>query len=239
MKPDRFFYSAAGAIMLLLTFAGFFAFFTAGKPFGGEEITPAIRGLVITHGVAITLWYALFFVQSVLIASRNRRLHMNLGWSGVLLGLVIVVSGVPVAIRSVALTTGLVFFGMNYTDFLLVMLVEIAAFAVFLSVGLLTRNRPSVHRPMMLLAGLSLLIGATTRIPFLVGLFGGGDSRTAFFGPVFTLMVLLIVVRLAVTRKLDRPFAIGSVAMMAAFVVAEMLSRTDAWRQATLSLIGN
>jgi hypothetical protein len=43
-------------------------------------------------------------------------------------------------------------------------------------------------------------------------------------------MVLLIVVRLAVTRKLDRPFAIGSVAMMVAFVVAEMLSRTDLWR---------
>lgn len=239
MKPDRFFYSAAGAIMLLLTFAGFFAFFTKGQGFGGGQITPAIRGIVITHGVAVTLWYVLFFVQSVLIASRNRQLHMKLGWSGVLLGLVIVVSGVPVAIRSVAHNTGFVFFGMNYTDFLLVMLVEIAAFAVFLSIGLLTRKRPSVHRPMMLLAGLSLLIGATTRIPLLFNLYGGPDSRTAFFGPVFTLMVLLIVVRLVATKKLDRPLAIGSVVMMAAFVVAEVLSRTDAWRQATLVLIGN
>ena len=92
---------------------------------------------------------------------------------------------------------------------------------------------------MMLLAGLSLLIGATTRIPFLVDLFGGGDARTAFFGPVYTLMVLLVVVRLATTRKLDRPLAIGSAAMMATYVIAEILSRTGAWRQATLALIGS
>jgi hypothetical protein len=239
MKTDRFFYSAAGAIMLLLTFTGFFAFFSAGKGFGGGEITPAIRGLVITHGVAITLWYVLFLVQSLLVASRNTRIHMKLGWSAIVLGLVIVGSGIPVAVKSVALNRGFVFFGMNYTDFLLVMLVELAAFAAFLSVGLLRRKRPEVHRPMMLLAGLSLLIGATTRIPFLVDLFGGGDARTAFFGPVYTLMVLLVVVRLATTRKLDRPLAIGSAAMMAAFLIAEVLSRTDAWRQATLALIGS
>ncbi|HUG09629.1 MAG TPA: hypothetical protein VMM36_01385 [Opitutaceae bacterium] len=238
MKFDRYFYSAAAAIMLLLTFAGFFAFFTKGTGFGGGQITPAIRGVVITHGVAVTLWYVLFFVQSVLIASRNRQLHMKLGWSGVVLGLVIVISGVPVAIRSVALNTGFVFFGMNYTDFLLVMLVEIAAFAVFLSVGLFARKRPSVHRPMMLLAGLSLLIGATTRIPFLFNLYGGPDSRTAFFGPVFTLMVLFVAVRLAATRKLDRPLALGSALMMAAFVGAEILSRTDAWRQILVAIIG-
>lgn len=239
MKFDRYFYSAAAAIMLLLTFAGFFAFFTKGTGFGGVEITPAIRGIVITHGVAVTLWYVLFFVQSVLIASHNRQVHMKLGWSGLALGLVIVVSGIPVAIRSVAHNQGFVFFGMNYTDFLLVMLVEIAAFAVFLAVGLLTRKRPSVHRPMMLLAGLSLLIGATTRISFLFNLYGGPDSRMAFFGPVCTLMVLLIAARFVATKRLDRPLAIGSVATIVTYVSAEMLSRTDAWRQATLALIGN
>jgi hypothetical protein len=239
MKPDRFFYSAAGAIMLLLTFIGFIAFYTAGKTASGSELTPEIRGLVIIHGVSITLWYVLFFVQSLLVASRNTRIHMKLGWSSVVLGLVIVGSGIPVAVRSAALNPGFAFFGMNYTDFLLVMLVELAAFGAFLSMGLLNRRRPEVHRPMMLLAGLSLLIGATTRIPFLVGLFGGWESRTAFFGPVYALMVLLIVVRFVATRKLDRPLAIGSVVMMVAFVVAEMLSRTDAWRPIAAAIIGN
>jgi hypothetical protein len=104
MKPDRFFYSTAAAIMLLLTFIGFFAFYSAGKAAGGHELTPEIRGLVITHGVAITLWYVLFFVQSLLVASRNTRIHMKLGWSSVVLGVVIVGSGIPVAVRSAALT---------------------------------------------------------------------------------------------------------------------------------------
>jgi len=239
MKTDRYFYSAAGAIMLLLTFIGFFAFFSAGKTAGGHELTPQIRGLVITHGVAITLWYVFFFVQSLLVASRNTRIHMKLGWGSIALGLVIIGSGIPVAVRSAALNPGFVFFGMNYTDFLLVMIVEVVTFAVFLSVGLIKRKRPEVHRPMMLLAGLSLLIGATTRIPFLVDLFGGGDSRMAFFGPVYALMVILVAVRFAMTRKLDRPLAIGSAAMMVVDLSAEMLSRTDAWRQIASGLVTN
>jgi hypothetical protein len=50
------------------------------------------------------------------------------------------------------------------------------------------------------------------------------------FGPVFVLAAIYLVVRSAMTRKFDRPFATGHAAMIVAYLTAEQLSRTDAWR---------
>jgi hypothetical protein len=35
--------------------------------------------LLITHGVAMTLWVVTFLIQSRLIVGRNRRVHMAVG----------------------------------------------------------------------------------------------------------------------------------------------------------------
>lgn len=238
MKSDRFFYSSVAFLFAVMMFIGFFAFYTRGAPFGGEQITPQIRGLVIVHGVAITIWFLLFMVQALLITVRNRKLHMKLGWSAVAVGLVIAVSGVLTAVHSVRLTPpDLMFFGMKYHDFLLVMLTEIAVFTAFATEGVLTRKRPEIHRAMMLLACLSVLLGATSRTPFLIYLFGGENTRSGFFGPVFVLAAILLVVRWAMTRRLDRWFAAGYAAMVVLYLGAEQLSRTDAWHQIAAGLI--
>ena len=83
----------------------------------------------------------------------------------------------------------------------------------------------------------SLLLGATTRIPSLVALFGGHDSRVAFFGPVFVLGALLILVRSLLTRKFDRWLATGHGVMVVAYLVAEQISRTEAWHQVAVALL--
>lgn len=98
----------------------------------------------------------------------------------------ITVSGVLVAVRSAQVSQGFVFFGMNYSmSFLLIMLVEISVFTALMLAGLAMRKPPEIHRAMKLDASLSLLLGATTRIPSLVALFGRHESRMVFFGPVF------------------------------------------------------
>jgi len=236
MKFDRYFYSATAALIVLLTIVGFFTFLTKGQAFGGQ-ITPVIHGLVVLHGLAIMAWYVLFLVQSLLITVRNRALHMKLGWSGAVIGLVILVSGMLTAVRSVRAGPDFKLFGMAYPDFLLVMWTEIIVFTLFVAAGILTRKRPPIHRAMMLLASLSLLLGATARIPLLIGLYGGPDSRLAFFGPVFTLMAVLLLVRWAMTRSFDRWFAGGAAFMLVTYLVAEQLSRTEAWRQIAAGLI--
>lgn len=231
MKSDRYFYSTAAALNLVIMLVGFSAFYTSGRGENGRVIAPGLMAVVIVHGMSVTAWYVLSLVQALLIAGKNRKFHMLLGWSAVALVPVIAVSGVLVAVRSAQHAPNFNFFGMRYHDFLLVMLMEITGFTVLVTAGLLTRKRPEIHRAMMLSASLSLLIGATTRIPWLIAPFGGDGSRVAFFGPVYLLGALLILVRSLMLRKFDRWLATGYGFMVIADLAAEQCSRTDAWHQ--------
>ncbi len=239
MKFDRFFYSAAAALILVVMFAGFMPFFVSGHGQNGRIVAPAIFRVVVVHGLGITAWYVLSLVQSLLITVKNRRLHMKLGWSAVGIAPVVAISAVMVAVRSVRMDPDPndLFFGMVYSNFLLVMLAEAAVFSLLVLVGILTRKRPEIHRSVMLMASLSLLLGATTRMPWLVTLFGGDSSRVAFFGPVFTLTALLLLVRLLMTRSFDRWFAAGYAFMVITYLVAEQLSRTHTWHNLASGLI--
>lgn len=237
MKSDRYFYSATAALILAITIVGFFTFYTTGHGAGGRVIAPGIMPTVIVHGMAITFWYLLSLAQALLIAGRNRKLHMTLGWSAVGLLPIVAVSGILVAVRSARAAPNFNFFGMGYHDFLLVMFVEMAVFTGLVTAGILMRKRPEIHRGLMVSASLSLLLGATTRIPWLVSLFGGDESRTAFFGPVFVLGAILIAVRSLLTRKFDRWLATGYALTVVAYLLAEQFSRTDAWRQTAAMML--
>ena len=63
MKPERLFYSAAGAIFLTLTVLGFQHYIFQGKHFDGTPIDPSILATVVVHSSAIFAWYLLFFVS--------------------------------------------------------------------------------------------------------------------------------------------------------------------------------
>lgn len=237
MKSDRYFHVSAAALNLVIMLVGFSAFYTHGRGESGRIISPAIMPTVIVHGMSVTAWYLLSLGQALLITVRNRKLHMTLGWAALALLPVIAVSGILVAVRSASSAPNFKFFGMNYHDFVLVMFVEIAVFAALVTAGILTRKRPEIHRAMMLVASWGLLIGATTRIPWLLAPFGGDGSRLAFFGPVYVMGALLILVRSAMIRKLDRWLATAYVFMVACDLTAEQLSRTDAWREMAVTLL--
>ena len=168
MKADRFFYSATAVVFLLVMLIGFHPFYRHGTHFDGSPIDRGIFLLVLVHGLSIAAWFVLFLVQSLLIAVRNRKLHMTLGWAAIAIGVAIASTGTMVAIRSVKLTPGFVFFEMEYPRFLLVMFTEMTLFTVFITAGIVTRKKPKIHRSMMLLTGLTILPGATARMPMLV-----------------------------------------------------------------------
>jgi hypothetical protein len=229
MKPDRFFYATAGAIFLVIMATGFRHFLVGGTHVDGSPIDPAIHSVVVLHGLAIMAWFVLFFVQALLISVRNRKLHMKLGWSVLAIGATIAFTGPLVAIRSVQVTPpDFRFFDMEYRRFLLVMFAEIAMFIVFVVTGVLARKRPKIHRPMMLLASLTLLAGATARIPFLYSVFSE-SGWVGLFGPVFCLGAVLLLARFVMTRSLDRWFAVGYASCVIAFIASEKLALTSTW----------
>lgn len=131
MKADRYFYSATAGVFVILMLDGFYAFYSHGKGFQERPIDPRILALDAVHGSAIALWFVLFLVQLLLIATRNRKVNMTLGWSAVAIGPIIVCLGSLVAFRSVKLTPDITFFGMLYSRFLLVMFSEMAMFTLF------------------------------------------------------------------------------------------------------------
>ena len=75
--PDRLFYTITGAIFLVLTVIGFQHYIFGGKHHDGTSINPSNVAMVAVHGSSIFAWYVLFFVQSLLISTQNRRLHMR------------------------------------------------------------------------------------------------------------------------------------------------------------------
>ena len=228
MKPDRFFCTTAGAIFLVITAIGFRHYIFGGARPDGSPINPAILALVVLHSSAIFAWYVLFFVQALVISVQNRRLHMKLGWSVLLIGTTIVCTGPLIAIRGVQLSPNHTVFDWPYAGFLLIMLTEIALYTVFVTIGVLNRRRPWIHRPMMLMASLSILRGATARTPFFSAVFGDSGPVGAF-GPIICLGGVLLLLRCAMTRSLDRWFAAGFAAYIVVVLVASKLLLTDTW----------
>ncbi len=227
MKRDRFFYTCTGATFLFLTLIGFRHYIFEGRLFTGAPINPAMLAAIVVHSSAVFAWFLLFFVQSLLISTRNRRVHMKLGWSVLVIAPIIAVTGPFAAFRSTRLENMPVF-DWPALPFLLIMLTEIALYVVFVAIGVLNRKRPRIHRPMMLLASLSLISGATGRIPLVNSIFGF-HQWMALFGPVVALGGLCLLVRWAMTRSLEREFVAGYATLVAVTLAVSRLAMTNVW----------
>jgi hypothetical protein len=228
VKPDRLFYTAAGAIFLVLIVIGFRHYIFGGRNFMGAPLVPSMLATVVAHSSAIFAWYVLFFVQSLLIATKNRRVHLKLGWAVLAIASTIALTGPLVATRSIRIDDPMGAFDWSGPQFLLIMYAEIALYVVFVAVGVLNRKRPRIHRPMMLMASLTILSGATARIPLVNSVFGL-HTWMGLFAPVVALGALLLLVRWGVTRTFEREFAIGYAALLVVSVVVARLAETDTW----------
>jgi hypothetical protein len=81
---------------------------------------------------------------------------------------------------------------------------------------------------MMLLASLSILAGATVRMPVLFPVYGEG-GWVGIFGPIFTLGMVLLIVSLLLRRAFDRWFAAGYVTMVVLYIAASTFAVSDTW----------
>lgn len=189
---------------------------------------PPLATLVFVHGAAMTAWLMLFLVQSLLVPARRLRIHMKLGWGGVAVAVVAAGSGFILAVESVRPAPAIPFWGMAYRQFLLIMLIELALFTLFVLAGVLFRRRPQIHKAMTLLASLSILAGATVRMPVLFPVFGE-VGWPGIFGPVFAIGAVFVFVRSYPARAIDRWLAAGYTVMVAVFIAACELAVSDAW----------
>lgn len=228
INADRFFHPIASLIILVLTFLGFQHFYLAGMGAFGQPLTPQIAPLVIVHGIAITAWIVLVFVQSLLIASRNRRLHMTLGSSALVLAPIIAITGMWVAIAGTRLLPDLAIAGFPRPQFLLVLFAQMLAFSGFVALGLFMRKKPRRHRAMLLMATMTFLPPVTTRMAFF-GDYFGVEGWWSVNGPQFIFGGLLLIIRIIIDRSIDRWFALGYVALMCLMMASQYLAVGESW----------
>jgi hypothetical protein len=228
----RLFYAGAAALLLAVMFIGFQQFYLHWRAFPDRPLTPVIRTLVIAHGIAMSLWMMLLLVQPLLVLIRKYRVHMAVGTAGAVLAVLIVVLGLELALESARIDPSRIFvWSMTYKEFMAVPFVSILIFAGFVATGILNRRRPEIHRPMMLLATLTVISAATDRIPALLSLF----EQTVWgktFGPFFPPLLcgaLLLVIKWALTRSFDRYFAMGWAGLVVADAGIIKLATTQTW----------
>lgn len=228
----RFFYSGSAAVLFVLMFWGFHLFYLHGKAYPDRPLTPPIRSLVIAHGVVMSIWMLLFIVQPLLVATRNVRIHMKLGLFGISLAAVATVLGINVAIGSARVTPPeWRLWGLDPRQFMLVSSSAIVLFAIFVTMGILNRRKPDVHKPMMLLASLSILPPSLDRITSIHSLFEGTVMGNLFGAYASSLVVGLVLVGLhwAVYRRPNRWFIIGYAGIVLVAFATMQLAPTAAW----------
>jgi len=233
-QMERRFYLLAGCIFLIAVALGFKQFYLHGQAFAGRPLTPQIAPLVVVHGIGMSAWVIFLIVQSSLIVSGNRKLHMSMGIGGAVLAAFLVVVGLLTALGSVHYrpqTFG--FFG-GARHFLIIPVTDIVGFGVLVAIGFTNRRRPEIHRPMMCLATVFAMTAALFRIPFIRGPVGAALHGSYFvvlapWIPMLTLGLLLGLVKWLMSGTWDRYFARGWAAIACVCVIQVFVAHTTVW----------
>ncbi len=159
LPQDRKFYPAMAAVLTVLVLAGFTPSFYA-RAWSSAALPLATP--ILLHGIAGTLFVAVFATQSWLIAAGRERLHRKLGVAGAVLAALFVASGIGVTInleRGHSFDSARVLAAHVWTN-----AAPLAAFAVLVAAALWQRRIAERHKRLMLLAAVVLLPPATGRL---------------------------------------------------------------------------
>ena len=75
-----------------LIFLGFQQSYLHGRAFPNRPLMPAIRTVLIAHGIALSLWVMLLLLQPLLVVNHKYRVHMMVGRVGAVLATLTVIS---------------------------------------------------------------------------------------------------------------------------------------------------
>lgn len=161
-KPHHKFYLGVSLVLASIVFVGFAPTYYLKSFFGN----PALPLLVHIHGFVMTLWYALFITQVLLVAKDRVEIHQKLGYAGIFLSAAVAVLGTAV---SIGLAHRRLVANPNSTlgPFLLCLQLFsiVLVFVILISCAVYFRRRPDYHKRLMTLAMLSVLGPAIVRLP--------------------------------------------------------------------------
>jgi hypothetical protein len=153
---SRWYFAGMAAVLLAIVAVGFAKSFYLRNVIHHAHSPVALPGYLVLHGILLSAWFLLFFVQSVLAATGRVPIHRSLGGAGAVLAVAIFALSMVVVVRSVARETSLVVFG----DMIILVL-----FLILVVTAIWRRQNPEVHKRLMLIASICMVAPAMARWP--------------------------------------------------------------------------
>lgn len=156
------FYVALAVIITVLAVIGFWPSYWGPLLSGTLEM----HWLLHLHGLLFTGWVSFFILQAALVYRRRVNLHRRLGaYVGILWGLLVFLVGLSATFGTASPAIGNA--SETLADFvwgLMFSIPSIVGFGALFAAGLYYRNRPVLHKRLMVFATLMLLSAATVRM---------------------------------------------------------------------------
>ncbi len=205
-RGERSVYTWGAIAAIAIAFAGFAPSYYLKGVFG----TPELTSLKHLHGVVMSAWFLLFFVQVRLVANGRTDIHRMLGVAGIVLAVLVVYMGLSNGIASAR--AGFAPPGIPPLVFLVLPVGEMITFTALVTAAVVLRKKSPWHKRLMLVASLAMLTPAWARMVILAtGLaipplfFALTDAviiacavydwrRNGRFHPAFTWAIALVVV---------------------------------------------
>jgi hypothetical protein len=188
---------------------------------------PPLESLVHWHSLVFSAWLLVFIAQTRLVAARRVDLHMKLGIADVALAVIVVATSF--ATTAVKATIPRIHpSGLTPPQFTIVGIMSLVLFAGFLALGIAFRRRAALHKRFMVLAMISVLTPAASRIVMQLGL---RDHWTYLVPIVPALFVACCLAYDWQKQRLVHPvYAIGGAALIASWPLRVMIGRSE-WYQ--------
>ena len=159
-RVERRFYIGMALAAILLSVAGF----------GPSIIDPSRRRvplpltpLVTTHAIVSGAYLLLFLTQATLVAAGRTAVHRRMGIVGAMLAVAWIVLGYVTSIQYARRgfdLSGDVIGQFDVPGTLVFQLGDLVSFGILVAAGFWFRRRPDIHKRLMLLATVTLMLGA-------------------------------------------------------------------------------
>ncbi len=213
---ERRYYLAMCMYIMLVVIVGFWPTFY-GPLLSG---TLDLKNILKFHGVIFSSWALILVVQAAIASSGRIALHRKLGiFAATYASFLVLVGFYTMYNKFVTKIAAGDEFGAH--SGWLIALVDMVLFITFMTLAIAYRNKPDIHKRLILVATVAILGAAAGRMPFLPNI---PTTIAVFMAPVLIGLIFDLITR----RRAHAVYVIGLVVYLVSFVRVP-LRESDGW----------
>jgi len=185
---------------------------------------PPLTTLLHLHAAVFTVWMALFLVQAGLVAAHRVDLHRKLGIASAIFAAVVFVVAL-LAVFQTAISNHVSPSGLAPAQFSIIGFTSVGLFGAFITLGLIYRRRPGLHRRFMIIGFIASISPATARVARLLDI---QDHRDVLIPLCAALFITACLVHDWRKYRVVHPaYVIGGLVIVASWPLRNMVGHSD------------